>query len=138
MSKNLRQNILSLSILVVLLLLFLSINSCETYEQGSKIYVAKCANCHGKQAEGLAQMYPPLNSSLVVRDSVDRLVCIIKNGLSGPRRVNGIIYNNHMLPITDLSAVELSNLINYIRMELNEIKDPVKPSDIEQWLEKCD
>lgn len=112
-------------------------HSCETYQQGSRIYAAKCANCHGKKAEGLARMYPPLSQSAVVTDSVPRLVCIITKGVSGPRLVNGVLYNNIMAPVQDMTPIELANLINYLRVEVNGLKDEVKVSDIEAWLEEC-
>lgn len=63
---------------------------------------------------GLAELYPPLNGSDFLMDDKTRLPYIMRYGIEGPLMVNGILYDIPMSGIPELSAVEISNITNYI------------------------
>jgi mono/diheme cytochrome c family protein len=52
---------------------------------GQDIYKTQCAQCHGKQGQGLSQAYPALAGSLAVQDpNPTNLVLSILQGGYGP------------------------------------------------------
>lgn len=85
-----------------------------TYSLGLKLYQARCAACHGDQGEPRAKLYPPLKNSDYLKNNQSSIPCIIKHGLEGEIIVNGQSYNAKMVGHSDLSALEISQLINYI------------------------
>ena len=69
----------------------MALNSCKTdqeikYEQyvisGKTLYQTNCANCHGKNGEGLRELYPSLSNSIRLGD-INYVSCLIKEGTSG-------------------------------------------------------
>jgi mono/diheme cytochrome c family protein len=109
----------------------------DTFSQGKDIYINRCSNCHGREGQGLAGLYPPLDSSVVIRDSLFLIPCIIKNGLQGPRIVNGQHFNRKMDKITGLNDVEISNLINYLHAAFGKSAHSIYPKTIDKWIDDC-
>lgn len=99
--------------------------------------MSKCANCHGDEGQGLASMYPPLTKSKVITDSLFLIPCIIKNGLNGPRKVNGVIFNKPMDKITGLNDTEINNLINFLNSEFGKSPTSIYPKVINDWINSC-
>ena len=94
---------------------FLVFISCKTttFEEGKRIYVAYCSNCHMEDGSGLGSLIPPLAHTDYSYPDGANIVCVITQGLEGPITVNGKEYNGVMPPAT-LNDVQLHNLINYI------------------------
>lgn len=63
---------------------------------------------------GLAELYPPLNGSDFLMNYKERLPHIMRYGIEGTLMVNGIEYDIPMSGLPELSAVEISNITNYI------------------------
>lgn len=81
--------------------------------EGKRLYLQHCANCHQTEGQGLARLYPPLAHSDFLADT-SRVICSIKNGLSGEIVVNGVFFNMEMPSnpkLTDLEIAELSTFI---------------------------
>lgn len=115
--------------------LFFSCNS-HPYEQGKRIYKAKCSNCHMNDGSGLGELIPPLAASDWLRDNQDLLACAITKGIAMPITVNGTIYRENMKGIK-LTDVELTNLINYINNEWGNQYGEVLLKDIKEKLSEC-
>lgn len=65
-----------------------TISACKSkeeirYEQfvvtGRNLYLTHCSNCHGKDGEGLKNLYPAINNSKKLAD-VAYINCLIKGG----------------------------------------------------------
>lgn len=84
---------------------------------GRKIYASYCAACHQKSGGGVVGQFPPLaNSDWVVGVGPDRVIRIVLDGLTGPITVNGVAYNNTMLPWRDsLDDKQIAAVVSYIR-----------------------
>jgi mono/diheme cytochrome c family protein len=109
--------ILCLGIIAVVLLV--NRGNQEAYlVQGKKSYEKHCANCHGAKGEGLQLLIPPLNDAHWVNN--DSIICLIKNGLDGPIRVNGKDYNSRMPGNPKIENDEIANLVSYIRHEFTQ------------------
>lgn len=63
---------------------------------------------------GLAELYPPLNGSDYLMNNKEELPYIMRYGIEGPLVVNGLEFDIPMSGIPELSAVEISNITNYI------------------------
>ncbi len=88
--------------------------------QGERLYGQHCASCHGEQGEGIGQLVPPLAGSDYLAQHAGQLACIVRHGLQGPIRVNGVAYNQLMLGVQDttthrhLSPAQVTNLLNFL------------------------
>lgn len=90
------------------------INYARYYVNGKGLYERYCQNCHNQDGTGLKSLYPPLTDTLFLRQQKDRLACIIKYGLSGKLRINGKDYQDNMPANTQLSDIDIAQIIVYI------------------------
>lgn len=79
------------------------------YEQyviaGKNLYENHCANCHGKNGEGLRNLYPALEQSVILGETA-YLTCLIRNGTSGKE--------TDMPGNKDLYAIDIAQIITYL------------------------
>jgi mono/diheme cytochrome c family protein len=98
--------------------IILSIVACvntepNRYAQGESIYKAACSDCHGDDGRGLKDLIPPLAKADFLEQHRDELACMLRNGMKDTIMVNQKNYAQYMPP-QRLSAVELSNVLNFI------------------------
>lgn len=91
-----------------------TVDSCRSdgqirYEQyviaGKSLYENHCANCHGKNGEGLRNLYPSLNTSVRLNDT-PYITCLIRNGSTG-KDIN-------MPGNKELYALDIAQIITYL------------------------
>lgn len=98
---------------------------------GKRVFVANCASCH--QVTGLGQpgVYPPLAGSEYVNGPANRLAAILLNGITGPIKVSGVVYNNTMPTWKGLLKDEqIAVVLTYVRQEWGNKGGPVHPEGI--------
>ena len=119
--------------------LMLATHSCnyKPRNQGRVLYERECQGCHMEMGQGLGQLMPPVANADYVKQNPDKLACIIRNGMSGEVVVNGVTYSGEMPGNSQLTEVEITNLIYYILEVLNEQKDTMTLVDIQRQLEAC-
>ena len=119
--------------------LMLATHSCsyKPRNQGRVLYERECQGCHMEMGQGLGQLMPPVANADYVKQNADKLACIIRNGMSGEVVVNGVTYSGEMPGNSQLTEVEITNLIYYILEVLNEQKDTMTLVDIQRQLEAC-
>ena len=95
---------------------FANLMSCTDgrFKQGKVLYEFHCASCHMEDGTGLAELYPPVNGSDYLMNNREKLPYIMRYGIEGPLTVNGLEFDIPMSGIPELSAVEISNITNYI------------------------
>jgi mono/diheme cytochrome c family protein len=81
---------------------------------GEKIYLKKCAVCHGKDGLGKGKRIPPLANSDYLRNNQEASIRGILFGQNEEIIVNGISYNRKMKAIK-LSDIEIAHVMNYIQ-----------------------
>lgn len=111
--------------LIAVLGLILIAMSCESREEitrrqyvveGMNLYQTNCANCHQTNGSGLKDLYPPLAQTDVwERLKMSELTCIIKNGQKDSIRVNGKVYNAYMPANPKLQALDIAEIITFMR-----------------------
>ena len=99
--------------------------SCESREEitrqqyvveGMNLYQTNCANCHQVDGSGLKDLYPPLaKTDLWQRVTMRELACVIKHGQKDSIRVNGKPYNAYMPANPKLQALDIAELVTYMR-----------------------
>lgn len=121
-------------LLGILLLLASTSVGCrhQNYQQGERIYVAYCANCHMEDGSGLVDLIPPLDSARLTLSTPEKLVCLIRNGLP----VNTLT-GQEMPGNTSMTDVELTNLINFLGAEYGRNRQTVKVTEVKKMLADC-
>ncbi len=96
---------------------------------GEKIYVRKCAACHGKSGLGKEKRIPPLANSDYLANNQESSLRGILFGLKGEITVNGVNYNRKMKAVK-LSDLEVANVMNFIQNSWGN-KNDAQVSEIE-------
>lgn len=86
---------------------------------------------------GLEGIIPPLQGSDLIWQQPDLLPCIVRNGMEGPARVNGVDYNQVMAPVFGLNDVELANVLNYLQFEWGDRNIFYSPDRIRENIGAC-
>lgn len=90
-----------------------------------------------EKGQGLGQLIPPVGQSDYPVHQSAQLACIIRNGMKGEVTVNGVTYAGEMAGNSQLSDVEISNIVHYLLVELNSTENPYTITDIRAQLESC-
>jgi mono/diheme cytochrome c family protein len=123
--------------LIYLVIPLMLMVSCIDGPSGEKTYQKSCANCHGKEGEGLKKLIPPLAGSDFLISRKSELPCIIRNGMNDTIIVNGHKYFGKMPGNKELSEIEITNLVNYINREWGD-HSYQSEQEIRAALERCD
>jgi mono/diheme cytochrome c family protein len=119
---------------------------------GRSLFLTNCSSCHGDDARGFADVFPPLLNSKWITGDKSIPIRILLNGLAGEININGTTYQGSMPSFkARLSAAEMASILNYIRslsdgnfseitqqdvIELSKSyrdkKEAWKPSDLQQ------
>lgn len=82
--------------------------------EGQQLYRTHCSNCHGVDGKGLGKVYPPLNPSDYMNNNRDKVLCMMRSGLKEEITVNGVIYNQLMPGVSQLTDLEIAEIGTYI------------------------
>ncbi|OOG61358.1 alcohol dehydrogenase [Rhodanobacter sp. B04] len=91
-------------------------NANSLVQQGEKIYTQHCADCHGKDGNGVAGIYPPLdgNSSVTEPSGINATRAVLLGGFAPLTAANPRPYS--MPPFAQqLSDAEVAAVVSYIR-----------------------
>lgn len=102
---------------------------------GASLYVANCQACHQANGEGLQGAFPPLKGSKVVlNDDPEMMVNIIMNGYSG-REAEGFGPMPAIGTTSNLSAEEISAIMNHERTSWGNNSKKVTPDEIKKLMD---
>ncbi len=85
----------------------------ESMQRGEEIYTDFCITCHLANGEGVAYTYPPLAKSDYLMNNREASIKGVKYGQRGPLLVNGVTYDNTMMPL-GLENEEIVDVMNYV------------------------
>lgn len=106
--------------------------------QGRTLYTKHCVQCHQANGEGLASLYPPLKNADYLLENLPRAACIIKNGMVQSITVNGKSYNQMMPGLTQLTPLEVAEIVTYITNSWGNAKGLTEVKEVEKWLQECE
>ena len=94
-----------------------------------------CKTCHQPNGQGLPNLYPPLDGSVWVTGSQDRIIRIVIDGMHGNIRVNGKTFSSPPLPPMTgfrhlLSDEEIAAVLTYVRNSWSNRAKPVTTSKV--------
>jgi len=102
---------------------------------GVALYTANCQSCHQENGEGLKGAFPPLKGSKVVlNDDAELMVNIIMNGYSG-RIQEGFGPMPPVGTMNNLSAEEISAIMNHEKSSWGNNAKPVTPEEIKKLMD---
>ncbi len=128
--------VIFLCIGIIAVVLFVSRSKKDDYlVRGKESYEKHCANCHGKNGEGLQLLIPPLTDPKWVNN--DSIVCIIKNGMDGEIIVNGKNYNSRMTSNAKIENDEMADLISYIRNDFSQKPQRITLKEVTDKILNC-
>jgi mono/diheme cytochrome c family protein len=98
---------------------------------GMKVFTTNCSSCHQANGKGQPGVFPPLAGNAVVTGPADKVIAIVKNGLSGKITVNGATYNGQMPAWKGtLSDGDIASVITYIRSSWGNKASAVTPAQV--------
>jgi cytochrome c551 len=109
----------------------------QYYVQGEKLYLKHCSNCHQKNGSGLGLVYPPLNKSDYMENNPEKVICIIRYGITGDLLVNGKNYNQPMPGIPSLGDLEIAEIATYIYNTWEHKKGMISVQDVTAIQKNC-
>ena len=92
----------------------------EAFKAGHEVYFREghCTTCHQKDGKGLDPAFPPLNDSIFVHGSPERLIKLALHGVMGPFELHGKKYDGQV-PMTPFGGMlndkEMSAVLTYVR-----------------------
>lgn len=96
------------------------------YEQyvitGKTLYELHCANCHGKNGEGLRELYPSLDKSSRLND-IAFVTCLIKNG-------SHEAVETKMPANKELYNIDIAQLITYLNSRWGSTKTITETEEV--------
>jgi len=72
-----------------------------------------CALCHEPDGVGIPELAPPLIDNPRVADAA-YLEKVIREGISGPLEVSGVLYDDEMPPFDDLTDAEIEAVVAFV------------------------
>jgi len=125
-------NVIRFSMFIIL---FISCNfSPETYKEGKLVYENYCSGCHGIQMDGLKDLYPPLKDVNWYEQNRNQMPCWLKNGIT---LKNLRLGKQEMPPHTELSSIQICNVLNYLNSINWKLKSPFTLEEINLNLKNC-
>ncbi len=91
-----------------------TLTKAQQIEAGAALYKGTCSVCHQDNGAGLPNVFPPLAKSDYLAANPSRAIEIVLNGLTGPVKVNGEIYNSVMPPMSQLNDDEIANILTFV------------------------
>ncbi len=85
----------------------------ESIQRGKDIYTDFCITCHLETGEGVENTFPPLAKSDYLMNNRESSIIGVKYGQRGELIVNGVTYNNTMMPL-GLENEEIVDVMNYV------------------------
>ncbi|OOG45727.1 cytochrome c [Rhodanobacter sp. C01] len=102
--------------------------------QGEKVYTQRCADCHGKDGNGVAGIYPPLNgnSSVTEPSGINATRAVLLGGFAPLTTTNPRPYS--MPPFAQqLSDADVAAVVSYIRHTWNNSTPAVMERDVSKY-----
>jgi len=97
---------------------------------GQTLYNQHCLACHKKDGNGFETTFPPLQGTPTVLGEKKALIAVLLQGLSGPRIVKGVTFNQQMPAFSFLSNGDLAEVLTYVRSSFGNQASAVTPTDV--------
>ena len=100
------------------------------FKEGKALYVTICGACHQPHGNGQDGLAPPLVDSEWTLGSEERLIRIALQGVRGPLKVKGKIFQLDMPPLAVLDDNQIASLLTYVRREWGHKASAIEPAAV--------
>lgn len=98
---------------------------------GASIYASFCAQCHQANGSGVARVYPKLTGNpSVLSDDTASLIRLLIEGGNSPATIAGPPRRNMPSFVSQLSNVEIAQVLTFVRSSWGNDARPVSASDV--------
>ncbi|MDH5476450.1 MAG: cytochrome c [Cyclobacteriaceae bacterium] len=105
--------------------------------EGQQLYQTHCSNCHQINGNGLGKVYPPLNPSDYMENNLEKVLCIMRNGMKEEILVNGEVYNQLMPGVSSLTDLEVAEIATYIYNSWGNEKGLIGVNEVNVIMKAC-
>ena len=105
--------------------------------EGKRLYGIHCANCHQQDGTGLARLYPPIKDSDYLLDHKSEIICGMRYGQKGEMVVNGVMYNQEMPGIQNITDLEIAEIATYIYTVFGDTVQIITLNDVRAIMTNC-
>jgi len=106
-------------------------NGNPSFLNGKSLFSEHCASCHGSDAKGMDDLFPPLLNSKWISENKSVPIRILLNGLQGKIEVSNQTYQGTMPSFNArLSAAEITSILNYVRSLYKENLPKITQDDV--------
>jgi cytochrome c551 len=109
----------------------------QYYIKGEQLYLSHCSNCHQPGGTGLGLVYPPLHKSDYMDKNFERVLCLMKHGISGEVMVNGKSYIQPMPGVSSLTDLEIAEIATYIYNTWEHKRGIVDVTEVSKVMNTC-
>ena len=114
--------------------------NCEPnpYREGGRLFQVHCSNCHLDDGKGLGALIPPLAGATdYLAANRERLPCFLKYGLTDTIVVRGTVYAEAMPGVPVLSAIQITNILNFVNHSWGNQLPPFRLDEVQRLLSEC-
>src|SRR5206468_2186923 len=97
---------------------------------GGFLYTSYCASCHKEDGNGVKGVFPPLKGTPQIAGDEDSLLHIVLNGLSGPKRVDQVNYDQQMPSFWFLRDNQIALIASYVRLKFGNNASAITPAEV--------
>lgn len=105
--------------------------------EGKRLYDIYCSNCHQKDGQGLARLYPPLRNSDYLLPNKEKVICGMRYGQQGEIIVNGISFNQPMPANLNITDLEIAEIATYVYTEFADSVQIITINEVRDIMENC-
>jgi nitrite reductase (NO-forming) len=101
----------------------------DRISMGKNVFTQNCAACHQPDGKGVSGAFPPLAGSDYLKNDVNKVISVVKKGLSGSIKVNGDKYDG-VMPSLSLSDEDIANVLTYVYHSWGNSKKTILPKQV--------
>lgn len=101
----------------------------DRISMGKNVFTQNCAACHQPDGKGVPGAFPPLAGSDYLKNDVNKVISVVKKGLSGSIKVNGDKYDG-VMPSLSLSDEDIANVLTYVYHSWGNSKKTILPKQV--------
>ncbi len=101
----------------------------DRISMGKNVFTQNCAACHQPDGKGVSGAFPPLAGSDYLKNDINKVISVVKKGLSGSIKVNGDKYDG-VMPSLSLSDEDIANVLTYVYHSWGNSKKTILPKQV--------
>lgn len=106
-------------------------NPAASIERGKAVYQKECLSCHQADGGGVPHLNPPLYESTNVVGDKKKIIAVVLRGMTDRVPIDGEYYSNNMAPHSELTNVQIADVLTFIRASWGNKASAVTPVEVQ-------